>query len=163
MKQRQRREHMDNTVLSVVFESATSSDVDTVVSMVQDFYSFLGLKYVDTVAPAVATLSADKQLGHIWLIKAEPSGEIAGYMIATYLFDIEYGGRCAFITDLYLKDNFRGSGIGRKALDVICEQSSKDGAHAVHLEVRHGNDRALRLYESYGFELHQKVLMTKLL
>lgn len=153
--------HTDKTDLNVVFETASSSDVDTVVLMVQDFYKFLDLKYVDSVAPAVATLAADKQLGHIWLIKVEDSGEIAGYMIATYLFDIEYGGRCAFITDLYLKDKFRGSGIGRKSLDVICEQSSKDGARAVHLEVRHGNDRAMRLYESYGFELHQKVLMTK--
>lgn len=154
---------MDKTVVNVVFEPAKSSDADTVVSMVQDFYRFLDIKYIDAVAPAVATLLANNQLGHIWLIKNEQSGEIGGYMIATYLFDIEYGGRVAFITDLYLKDNYRGSGIGRKALDVICEQSVKDDARAVHLEVRHGNDRAKRLYESYGFELHQKALMTKVL
>lgn len=156
---------MDKTasVVNVVFETATPSDVDTILPVIKDFYSFLNLKYLDTVAPAVTTLLSDQQLGHIWLIKAEQSGEIAGYMIATYGFDIEFGGRYAFITDLYLKDNYRGAGIGRKALDVICEQSRKSGAGAVNLEVKHGNDRALRLYESFGFELHKKVLMTKLL
>jgi len=46
----------------------------------------------------------------------------------------------------------RGRGIGRAALAMVCAQVRGEGSREVTLEVAVGNDRALGLYISVGFE-----------
>ncbi len=59
-------------------------------------------------------LSSDAN-GGAWLIHSE--GKIAGYMIIGNAFSVEFGGKTAFIDELYIIDSYRGKGIGRKALE----------------------------------------------
>lgn len=74
-----------------------------------------------------------------------------GYVALCFGYSIELGGRDAFIDELFLVENARGQGIGKKVLEYVTRQAASLDIAAVHLEVAHANDRAKRLYLQAGF------------
>lgn len=107
---------------------------------------------------ALARLLGDASLGGAWLI--ERAGAVIGYAIATYGYDLEFGGRDAVITELWLDPEARGGGGGRAALELLAPELRARGVHAVHLQVRPDNP-ARRLYERTGFVASPRVVMTR--
>jgi ribosomal protein S18 acetylase RimI-like enzyme len=73
-------------------------------------------------------------------------GEVVGTLAAS-LFDGE-GGVYGFAVD----PAFQGRGVGRAALTQACTHLRERGARRVRLEVEVGNDNALGLYTSVGFQ-----------
>ena len=55
------------------------------------------------------------------------------------------------ITNVMVRAGHRGNGIGRRMLEELLECGRKLGATDFTLEVRVGNEPAIRLYESLGF------------
>ncbi len=98
---------------------------------------------------AVSMILADRQLGEFWLV--EVGGDIAGYICIAYGFAIEFNGRDAFLDEFYMREAFRGRGIGSAALLHVVRDTVNRGIKAMHLEVMADNDAAIRLYESHGF------------
>jgi ribosomal protein S18 acetylase RimI-like enzyme len=73
---------------------------------------------------------------------------------------MQYGGRDAFIDDLYVLPSHRGRGVGSALFDA-CERACKGlGVRALHLGVRPTN-RAAALYRRLGFREQEHRLMTK--
>ena len=58
---------------------------------------------------ALAQLLADPTLGRAWLLPG-----CAGYLILTFGFSLEYGGRDAFIDEFFIAAPHRGRGLGRR-------------------------------------------------
>ncbi len=56
------------------------------------------------------------------------------------------------ITNVMVRPEYRGQGIARQMLTDLIKSGRRIGASEFTLEVRAGNDRAIRLYESLGFE-----------
>lgn len=100
-------------------------------------------------------------LGQAWLILCDD--QYVGYLILTYGFDLEYFGKDAWITDIYVRPEHQGKGIGRRALMDLEGFATRNGVHALHLAVRHSNTRAKLLYEKSGFRTVERLTMTKLL
>jgi ribosomal protein S18 acetylase RimI-like enzyme len=99
------------------------------------------------------------ELGAVWLITA--AGKPSGYVILTLGYSFEYGGRDAFVDELYVVPEMRGRGLGKAALTCL-EQAARDyGVQAVHLEVSFENKAALEVYRRSGFRDHDRRLMTK--
>ena len=65
---------------------------------------------------ALATLLDDDTLGGVWVLEDEQG--VAGYLAVTLGYSLEYGGRDAFIDELYLAARARGRGAGRAALEL---------------------------------------------
>ena len=80
----------------------------------------------------------------------EDAGQIQGYGMVAKSFSTEFGKPCIWIEDLYIKDAFRGQGIGKVFLDHIAQQYPKC---LLRLEVEEDNERALKLYRKCGFEV----------
>ncbi len=95
----------------------------------------------------------------VWLIR--DAREAVGYLVLTLGHSIEYGGRDAFIDELYVRKSHRGRGIGTRALETAQEAAAGLRVNALHLEVGRDNTAALRLYRRWGFEEHDRMLMTK--
>jgi ribosomal protein S18 acetylase RimI-like enzyme len=102
---------------------------------------------------------ANRGLGGVWLIAM--GGETAGYLCVTVCYSLEFAGRFALLDELYLKEAWRGKGIGRQAIVFAEEWSRARGLAAIRLEVAHANLRALELYRRQGFKAHERHLMTK--
>ena len=78
----------------------------------------------------------------------EEDGEIQGYSMLAKSFATEFGKPCIWIEDLYMKPEYRGSGIGSKFFEFL-EQNYTDCIF--RLEVEEENERAVHVYEKNGF------------
>lgn len=79
----------------------------------------------------------------------ENGEEIQGYAMLAKSFSTEFGKPCIWIEDLYVKDGYRGRGIGSRFLRFI---EGKYPDAVLRLEVEAENERALRVYKSCGFD-----------
>lgn len=78
----------------------------------------------------------------------EDSGEIQGYAMIAKSYSTEFGKPCIWIEDLYVKEPYRGLGIGSQVLQFITEQFPDC---IFRLEVEEENARAIAVYEKNGF------------
>ena len=78
----------------------------------------------------------------------EDASQIQGYAMVAKSFSTEFGKPCIWIEDLYLKEPFRGQGIGTQFFDFITKHYTDC---IFRLEVEPENRPAVRLYEKSGF------------
>ena len=83
-----------------------------------------------------------------------------GYLVICFDYSLEYGGKGAWVDELFVAAEHRGKGIGTELLDLAETVSRELGARMLHLEVSHGN-RAVELYQRRGFVDHRRFLMSK--
>lgn len=102
----------------------------------------------------------DDQIGVCFVLDND---KLIGYGILTYGFSFEYGGRDAFIDEIFVESDLRGRGYGEKLMDVLLNAAVENGVNAVHLEVEKNNDQAAALYEKFDFDFTGRILRTKLL
>lgn len=107
---------------------------------------------------ALGRLLGDPGLGGVWLV--ERDGAAVGYAIVTFGYDLEFGGRDAVLTELWIDPPARGTGAGSAALGLLEPALRAHGVHALHLQVRPENP-ARRLYERRGFVASPRVVMTR--
>jgi ribosomal protein S18 acetylase RimI-like enzyme len=113
------------------------------------------------VLPAVRTLLRDPRLGRVIVIEPRRGGELAGYAVATFGYDLEYAGRDAFLTELFVRPRHRGAGHGRRLLERVIAIMRDGGAAAIHLAVWPNNRTARRLYETSGFAPIPRLVLSK--
>ena len=141
--------------------AATPDDVDAILPRTAALNAHEGIA-VTRVAleAALRRLLGDRMLGGVWLVCSEDLASIVGYAIVTYGFDLEFGGRDAWLTELWIDDAARGKGAARAALDQLPSVLRGAGVAALHLQVRPENP-AMRLYERAGFATSPRKIMTR--
>lgn len=146
--------------MEISFKQADSSDADQLVVLMREFYEFDHIPFDESDArAALSQLLGDARLGRVFLIRADD--ETVGYLVVTFGFSLEFKGRDAFVDELFLRAEFRGRGIGTRALaqaEVACREAN---VRALHLEVERANTTAQGLYRRRGFTDHDRYLMTK--
>ena len=73
---------------------------------------------------------------------------ICGYAMVAKSFSTEFGKHCIWIEDLYIKEEYRGLGLGKKFFDFLFKKYT---GCIFRLEVERENERAIKLYEKCGF------------
>jgi GNAT superfamily N-acetyltransferase len=147
-------------VRETTFAIATQADLDTLVQFMREYYEFDHLPFDEQVArAAVAKFLSDESLGRLWLICCD--AEAVGYLALTLGYSLEYGGRDAFIDEVYIRASHRGRGIGQRALAFAEETCRSLDVRALHLEVERENTNARALYRKVGFVDHDRYLLTK--
>lgn len=108
---------------------------------------------------AIGELIASPSLGAIFLIV---DGEVnVGHLVVTYGYDLEFAGRDAIITELWVDPPARGRGAAQSALALLEPHLREAEVRALHLQVRPENHGARRIYERAGFETSPRIVMTK--
>lgn len=79
----------------------------------------------------------------------EREGELLGYGMIAKSFSTEFGKPCIWIEDLYLKEQYRGIGVGSGFFAFV---EKKYPNHIYRLEVEKENERAINTYTKNGFE-----------
>ncbi len=126
----------------------------------QEFYACEHLPFDEAVArAAVQEILNNKSFGYIYLIV--PDDKIVGYIVLTFGFSLEFHGRDALADELYIREPYRGKGIGTKTLEFVQDVCRQEGIHALHLEADRGNIHAQELYRKSGFKDHDRYLLTK--
>jgi ribosomal protein S18 acetylase RimI-like enzyme len=73
---------------------------------------------------------------------------------------MEYGGRDAFVDDLFIQAGFRGAGLGAATLAEVRTYCVERGVRALHLEVGRDNAAAQAVYRRAGFVDTDRQLLT---
>jgi ribosomal protein S18 acetylase RimI-like enzyme len=148
--------------LEVSLKVAAGPDVDALLPMMDAFNAG---EMIDVepgaLRRALEQLLVDETLGRVWLIQL--GTETVGYAVLTFGYDLEFAGRDAFITELFLCPPARGRGIARVALARIETASLELGVHAIHLMVRPENRPAVALYASAGYAAPPRTFLSKVL
>ena len=131
--------------------------------MMQDFYAVYNYPIdLDISKKLFQEFIADEKLGQAYLIyhsNDEKVSEVVGYLILTYIFSFEYQGRIAFLDELYIKETYRGKGIGKQAINFIKEQAALTNVKLIYLELENHNENAQKLYLANDFEVHNRKLL----
>lgn len=146
----------------LTFKPLLSSQIESIVQMMHDFYAIDNYPIdIEVSKKLFQEFIYDEKLGKVWLIYIDEI--IVGYVILTFVFSFEYKGRIAFLDELYIKESYRGKGIGKNAIDFIKEQASNQNVKLIYLEVENHNEKAQKLYLANDFEVHnRKILKHKL-
>ena len=88
----------------------------------------------------------------------EHSGNIQGYMMIAKSYSTEFGKQCIWLEDIYIKDEFRGIGLGNAFIDFITKKYTDC---IFRLEVEEDNKRAVGLYKKCGFTVLPYMEMKK--
>ncbi len=140
------------------FRPLQTSDIDTIVPMMQEFYSIDNYPIDIAISKALfLEFLENPHLGRAWLIYSDE--KIVGYIILTFVFSFEYKGTIAFLDELYISDMARGKGIGKKALDFIHQEAISLSLKIIYLEIENHNENAKKLYLSKDFVVHNRSLM----
>ena len=143
-----------------MFRSATSSDIDAILALMRLYYADEGYPFVEADArSALGELLGAPTLGRVWV--ADAGGTLVAYAVLTLGFSLEYGGRDAFVDDVYVTPEYRGQGLGQSALALVDAACRDAGVRALHLEVERHKVGAQALYRRFGFVDHDRYLMTK--
>ena len=139
---------------------ALETDLDLLLPMMEDFYREEGIGWDSTRMPTAATkLLTDPSLGRVVFL--ERDDEALGYAVVTWGYDLEFGGRDSFLTEIYVRPSFRGRGWGRRLLEQVERVARASGAGAIHLEVRPDNAPAVGLYREAGFSLTGRTFLSR--
>lgn len=112
------------------------SDLDAIMTMEQENYPYPWSRgnFVDSL-----------RYGYQARVLRSATNELLGYFLVMYAVDE------AHLLNITVASHLHGKGIGRWLLDRASEQAKSNGMHSMLLEVRPSNQRALHVYERYGF------------
>lgn len=142
------------------FKLAEPSDTETLVQFVREFYEVDRHPFDEgVVRKGLSQILNDSSLGRLWLICLD--GEAIGYVILGFSYSLEFWGRNAFVDELYLREAYRGRGIGTRTLEFVEEASLALGIECLHLEVERFNTQAHSLYRKLDYRDRDRYLMAK--
>jgi GNAT superfamily N-acetyltransferase len=93
---------------------------------------------------------------------AEWDGDVAAYALF-YGYYSTWAGPGLYLEDLFVRDQFRGKGIGKALLAAVARIARDEKCCALRWEVLDWNTKAIDLYESLGAEFRDEwrsVLLT---
>ena len=133
-----------------ILRAMAAKDKPEILNMMRQFYS----------SPAVYTSGSDEIFSadieaclsdspYIEGYILESNGETAGYAMVAKSFSTEFGKQCIWIEDLYIKEEYRGRGMGDAFMKFITDKYKNC---IFRLEVEEENENAVALYKKHGFE-----------
>jgi ribosomal protein S18 acetylase RimI-like enzyme len=139
-------------VSEVAFRLAGPRDIPRLLTLLPLYYEADHLLYDPIRAEAAMRLFlSNPHYGWLWLIESHADHSPVGYLALTFGFSFEFGGREAFVDELFVRSEWQGQGIGSEAIRHAVEACRQESLASIRLEVTPSNPRALALYERLGF------------
>jgi len=148
-------------VQKVTLRDASTEDLDLLIALMREMQADdpWSCEFTDEGArDAAQNLVKNPSLGRIWMICL--GGEVVGYIVLSFDYSLEYGGKCGWVDEFFVRREHRGKGLGSQALQFFADRARELGARTAHLGVRRGNP-AIELYRRAGFREHDACVMTK--
>jgi GNAT superfamily N-acetyltransferase len=86
---------------------------------------------------------------------AEWDGQPAAYALFFGYYST-WAGRGMYLEDLFVREPFRGKGIGKALLASVARIAVEDCCNGMHWEVLAWNQKAIEMYKGLGAEFHDQ-------
>lgn len=151
---------MGSLDLSRCLRQATPTDLEVLLTLVQEYYTY---DHIDFEAPrqrqALAGLLQNPSFGCAWLL--EDQGQAFGYAVLTFSYAIESGGRDAILDELYLREAYRGQGLGSQILTFVESFCRQERLTGLYLVVERKNRRAQSVYRNLNYVESDRLIFGK--
>jgi len=142
--------------------AAEVTDLEALLDFVKAYYDFDEIPYrSERIRTALRILLRDPSLGRVWIIRY--GRKAVGHAILTFGYDLEFNGRQATITELFIAPAYRLRRLSSKMINLIEDTCRQLGIGALELQVERDNVRAQSLYRKLGFRTHDRIPMSKML
>lgn len=148
--------------MNLKYRQAVESDLESLVDLwteFDDFFLEMGSDYYkDYKSKSSEYREAIKKLNFssipsIWTIVCEDNEVIVGHISYMLRYMAELPPRFAlYLSEVYVKDDYRSSGIGKRFFELIKAEAKTLEADCVYWNVWDRNTRARRFYERIGAE-----------
>ena len=145
---------------SVEINKAEPRHFDEILVMVSEFHAIALLPFsASGTGGALRRLLDNSNLGFV--LFSTKASITTGYILLGFGYSLEFGGRDAFVDELYVRPAHQRQGIGTALLLAAERTAAQLGVNALHLESDFDNPGATSLYESKSYFKHPRLLMTK--
>ena len=141
------------------FHPVAPDEADELLDAIRRYYAEDQLAFDEALVPqGVTRLLTEPAVGRAFFL-ADEAGARAGYVVFTFGFDHEAGGRLATVTDLFVAPTHRRRGYGRAALAFVAETCRALDVRGLELQVETHNAAGQALYRSFGFYAQTRIAM----
>ena len=145
--------------MNTIIRAMTPEDKETVIGMMRTFYTSPAV--LSNGSEEIYARDVDNCVGDCPFLEGyvfEEDSEIEGYAMLAKSFSTEFGKPCIWIEDLYIKEAYRGKGIGSSFFAFVEEKYPNV---LLRLEVEEENERAIHTYEKNGYAVLPYMEMKK--
>jgi GNAT superfamily N-acetyltransferase len=125
---------------------ATVEDVPALMRMIVEFATFEKLADRLSVTEASVLRDGFGPSPRFHTLLPEWNGQLAGYVIY-FPFYSSFQGACLFLEDIYVREQFRGEGIGKLLMQEVAAIAVREGYWGVRWEVLDWNQPAIDFYK----------------
>jgi GNAT superfamily N-acetyltransferase len=106
------------------------------------------------VESALRPLLEHDDFGVVYLVNDDQ-----GYVVITWGYSLESGGREGLVDEIYLRQ--RGQGVGTQVMQALFDDLRGRGIVKMFLETERHNDRARTFYARQGFDADDSIWMSR--
>ncbi len=145
--------------MSVIFRKMEEKDKNAVIEMMRVFYASPAV--FSNGSEEIFEADVDNCIGECPFLEGyvfDDNGNIQGYGMLAKSFSTEFGKTCIWIEDIYVKNEYRGKGIGSHFLKYVEEKYAES---VLRLEVEAENENAVHVYKKCGYSVLPYMEMKK--
>ena len=134
-------------------------DAFALLPLVEDFYRVDGHQFDrDFVLAGLRPLLESDRHGFVLVAGGVADSDLDGYLVITWGYSLESGGRDALVDEFYVSR--QGQGVGGRLLDSALGMLAERGIRKVFLETERDNARVRSMYQRHGFVEQDSVWMS---
>lgn len=143
--------------MNILIRKAEPSDVPAIADLLRSLKLFAHIEAEapqrtgERVARHFAQCTADDS--HLILVAETPDGAVAGYCAVHWLPYLMLAGPEGYVSELFVREEHRGQGIGRRLLEAIKTEAQKRGCSRLDLlNIRKRESYRRQFYAKQGWE-----------
>ena len=133
--------------MDINIRKATEKDFPAIFGLITELAEYE--ESLDKVSNSLELMYEQKDYFNCYVAETEEK-EIIG--MALYYFSYyTWVGKTLYLDDLYVKEAWRGNGLGTRLMDKMFEVAKAEKCNRFRLQVLNWNESAIKLYEKSGF------------
>jgi GNAT superfamily N-acetyltransferase len=132
---------------------AEPHEAETVGQLLIDFRDHLGVEWPSDNAFLAGVERLIEDPGTAYLLGAPDADSApAGVAQVRFRFGVWWAAEDCLLEDLFVREDARGTGLGRALVEATVDLARQRGCRRVELDANEDNEAALALYRSFGFD-----------
>ena len=132
------------------------ADIPPIATLVERYWEFEAISGFNRlrIEALLKDLLSLPERGAAWV--AENNGRVCGYLMAAYIYSVEYGGLMAEIDEFFVLPDTRSAGIGSSLLAAAQRDMAARGITRLQLQLGVDNQRGREFYQRQGFRRRER-------
>jgi GNAT superfamily N-acetyltransferase len=147
---------------AIVLRAAVARDAALIAELVRELAAFEKLSHEVVVDEAMLVAALFGKAPRVFCTIAEYDGTPAGFLLWFYTFSTFRGRHGIWVEDLYVREPFRGKGVGAALLTAMARRCVDEDLGRLEWSVLDWNKNAITFYESSGARLMTDWTMCRL-